>query len=151
MFDLIPRGRRGDRRIGRFGSELDRLYDRFFSDDVDAPEKLSGGESFFPLIDVAEGKKDITIKAEIPGMEADDLDVSLDGRTLIIKGEKKQEKEEKEENYHRMERSFGFFSRTVPLSADVDPLDVQATYKKGVLRVVLKKTKESEATKIKIR
>jgi HSP20 family protein len=93
------------------------------------------------------GRKEITVKAEIPGVEADDLDVSLDERMLIIGGERKQEKEEKEENYHRMERSYGHFRRAVQLPADVDPQKIEASYKKGVLKIVSKKTKESEVKK----
>jgi HSP20 family protein len=75
----------------------------------------------------------------------------MDGRTLIIKGEKKQEKEDQDENYHRRERSYGYFRRTTQLPADVDASKVEASYKKGVLKVVLKKTRESEAKKIEIR
>jgi HSP20 family protein len=115
------------------------------------PAGLRQEEALFPVLDISEGKKEITVKAEIPGVEAGDLDVSLDERTLIIKGKKKQEKEDKDENYHRMERSYGYFRRTVQLPADVDPSKVEASYKKGVLKVVLKKTKESEAKKIEVR
>jgi HSP20 family protein len=70
---------------------------------------------------------------------------------LTIKGEKKREKEEKDENYHCMERSYGYFNRTIELPADVDPEKVDASYKKGVLKIELKKTKESEIKKIEIK
>jgi HSP20 family protein len=108
-------------------------------------------DSWFPTIDISEGKKDITVKAEIPGVEANDIDISLNGKLLTIKGEKKQEKEEKEENYHRMERSYGYFNRTIELPSEVDPEKVDASYKKGVLKIELKKTKESETKKIEIK
>ncbi|UCE51481.1 MAG: Hsp20/alpha crystallin family protein [Desulfobacterales bacterium] len=151
MFELMPWKKRGGKEISRLGSELDDLYGRFFGRGPMIPERFLQEEALFPALDISEGKKEITVKAEIPGVEADDLDVSLDGRTLIIKGEKKQEKEDKDENYHRMERSYGYFRRTVQLPVDVDPSKVEASYKKGVLKVTLKKTKESEAKKIEVR
>ena len=150
MFELMPWRKRGGKEISRLGSELDSLYDRFFSSGPMIPWRSLREKELFPVLDVSEGKKEIAVKAEIPGVEADDLDVSLDGRTLTIKGEKKQEKEEKDENYHRMERSYGYFRRTIQLPADVDPSKVEASYKRGILMVVLKKTKETEAKKIKV-
>ena len=79
------------------------------------------------------------------------MDISLDGKRLTIKGEKKREKEEKEENYHRVERSYGSFNRTVELPVEVEPDQVEASYKKGVLKIVMKKSKESESKKIHIK
>jgi HSP20 family protein len=70
---------------------------------------------------------------------------------LTIKGEKKQEKEEREENFHRMERSYGYFNRTIELPCEVDSEKVDASYKKGVLKIELKKTKESESRQIEIK
>jgi HSP20 family protein len=151
MFELIPWKKRSGKEISRFSSEFDSLYDRVFGRGSMIPAGFIQEEALFPVLDISEGKKEITVKAEIPGVEADDLDVSLDERTLIIKGEKKQEKEDKDENYHRMERSYGYFRRTVQLPADVDPSKVEASYKKGVLKVVLEKTKESEAKIIEVR
>ena len=151
MFELMPWKKKSGKQVSRFDSDFDTLYDRFFGRDALAPSELLQMQSFVPVVDISESKKEITVKAEIPGIEADDLDVSLDGRTLIIKGEKKHEKEDKDENYHRMERSYGYFRRTVPLPADVDPSKVEASYKKGVLKIILKKTKESETRKIEVR
>ena len=150
MFELMPWKKGSGKDISRFGSEFDNLYDRFLGRGSMIPASFLQEEALFPVLDISEGKKEITVKAEIPGVEADDLDVSLDGRTLIIKGEKKQEREDKEENYHRKERSYGYFRRTVQLPVDVDPSKVEASHKKGVLKVVLKKTIESEAKKIEV-
>ena len=77
--------------------------------------------------------------------------MKLDGQTLKISGEKKQEKEEKNENYHRVERTYGSFCRMVELPREVNPEDIDATYKKGVLKLVLKKIRETEAKKIEIK
>ena len=151
MFELLPWKKRGGKEISRFGSELDSMADHFEDHGSMIPGSFLQEKALFPVLDISESKKEIMVKAEIPGVEADDLDVSLDGRTLIIKGEKKQEKEDIDENYHRMERSYGYFSRSAQLPADVDPSKVEASYKKGVLKVVLKKTRESEAKKIEVR
>jgi len=97
-----------------------------------------------------EERKDITIKAEIPGIEAKDFDVSIDGRLLTIKGEKKQEQKEKDETYYRVERLYGYFKRTIELPAEVDPNKVDASYKRGILKIRLRKSKESKTKRIKI-
>jgi HSP20 family protein len=86
MFELIPWKKRSDKEISRFDGELDSLYDRFFGRGSMIPAGLLQEEALFPVLDISEGKKEITVKAEIPGVEAGDLDVSLDERTLIIKG-----------------------------------------------------------------
>jgi len=104
-----------------------------------------------PAIDMSETDKEISIHAEIPGMDAKDIDISLNGRVLTIKGEKKQEQEEKEKNYHRIERRYGSFSRSFELPADVDANNVNATYENGVLELSLPKTKEQSVKKIEIK
>lgn len=151
MFDLMPWKKRESKEIVGFRSELDRLFDRFFGPDFLATGEFLQEGGWFPSVDISEGKKEITVKAEIPGAEPKDFDISLDGRRLTIKGEKKQEKEEKEENYHRVERSYGYFNRTVELPAEVEADKVEASYKKGVLKIVMKKSKESESKKIDIK
>ena len=151
MLDLMPWKKRANKEVARFRSEPDRLFDRFFDRDFPATGEFLREGGWFPTVDISEGKKEITVKAEIPGAEPKDFDISLDGRRLTIKGEKKQEKEEKEENYHRVERSYGYFNRTVELPVEVDPDKVDASYKKGVLKIVMKKSKESESKKIDIK
>ena len=105
---------------------------------------------WIPNIDISEGKKEITVKAEVPGIEASDFDISLDGRILTIKGEKKDEQKENEETYYRVERSYGYFSRTIELPAEVDPKKVEASYKRGILKIKIRKTKSSETKRIQI-
>jgi HSP20 family protein len=135
----------------RFKDEMDNLFNRFFDLDFPLSRRLFGDGEWAPRLDVIEGKGEITVKAEIPGCEAKDIDVKLDGRTLTISGEKRQEKEERDENVHRMERSYGSFCRMVELPGEVDPEGIEATYKKGVLKLVMKKTRETEAKKIEIK
>jgi HSP20 family protein len=96
--------------------------------------------AFSPSVDVKETDKEIRVSAELPGMNDKDIDVSLTKDSLTIKGEKKEEKEDKGKNYYRMERSFGSFTRTVPLPAEVDTEKAKADFVKGVLTVTLPKT-----------
>ncbi|MBF0226248.1 MAG: Hsp20/alpha crystallin family protein [Desulfobacterales bacterium] len=154
MFNLVPCKKQENEKneIARFKNELNNLFDSFFK--WDFPERareLLSGSGIHPAIDVIEGKKEITVKAEIPGMEKDDIEILLDGRNLTIKGVRKQEKEDKGENYHRVELSYGSFARTIELPAEVDEKDVSASYKKGILKIDLKKTKEGTFKKIEIK
>ena len=99
-------------------------------------------DSFSPNFDVAETDDDITITAELPGMDEKDIQVSVDDSTLTISGEKKQEREEKKKDYHFSERSYGQFRRTISLPATIDKDSVKASFKKGVLSVELPKREE---------
>ena len=83
---------------------------------------------------------EIKVSAELPGMDEKDIDVSLTRDTLTIKGEKKEEKEDTGKDYYKMERSYGSFTRSIPLPVEVDTDKVQATFKKGVLEITLPKT-----------
>lgn len=151
MLDLTSLRRRAGRDMVGLKSEIDNLFNRFF--DIDFPlsrESLKAGE-WAPRLDVSEGEKDISISAEIPGCDAKDIEVTLDGRILTIKGEKKQEKEEKAKNYIRVERAHGYFSRSLELPTDVDQKEVEASYTRGVLKVVLRKAALKEGKKIEIK
>jgi len=128
---------------------MDRLFDRFF--DL-KPMPFRGEEAhFIPTVDVSETEKDVLVKAELPGMEAKDIDVSAQGRMLSIRGERKHETEEKGENYHRVERAYGSFSRSVELPAEVDESKVEATYKRGVLELRMPKIVKEPVKKIAIK
>jgi HSP20 family protein len=83
-------------------------------------------------------------------MNAKDFDVTLDGKILTIRGQKKDEQQEKDETFYRVERSYGYFCRTVELPAEVTPDKVEAAYKKGILKIKLRKTTSSETKRIKI-
>jgi HSP20 family protein len=150
MKSLIPWKKR-TREVASLRKDFDDAMDRFFSDPVFSIPKLFSEKSWYPNVDVSEGKKNIIVKAEIPGVEKEGIDISLDGRLLTIHGEKKHEKEESDEHYHRVESSFGFFKRTIELPAEVDASNVDAKYKNGVLKVKLKKAKEAETKTIKIK
>ena len=151
MFDLLPRRGKEGGRLAIFRSELDSLFNRFFDMDRPFSQSLFKKDDWEPRVNVSEGEKKITIEAEIPGCDAQDIEISLEGRILTIKGEKKQEKEEKDQNYLRVERAHGLFTRSMELPAEVDQNEVEARYKKGVLIVVLHKTTPKESRKIEIK
>jgi len=97
-----------------------------------------------PRIDVAESKDAIDVTAELPGVDEKDVDVTLVDDVLTIRGEKKSEREEqdKDKNWHVVERSYGSFSRAIPLPFEADPTKVEAKFDKGVLRIHLPKPEE---------
>jgi HSP20 family protein len=103
-----------------------------------------------PAIDMSEDDKAYRISAELPGIDAKDIDVSLSGDTLILKGEKRQEKEEKDKNYHFSESSYGSFRRSFQLPSSIDQNKVAADFSKGALTITLPKTAEAQKPQKKI-
>ena len=95
-------------------------------------------------MDVAEDGKEITLTAELPGLDEKDVEILLSNNVLTIKGEKKSEQEKKEKDYYRVERSYGSFSRTIPLPEGIDADKVNASFKKGVLTVTVPKLPEAQ-------
>ncbi|RME79424.1 MAG: Hsp20/alpha crystallin family protein [Chloroflexi bacterium] len=132
-----------------FRREMDRLFDEFFSGFGLTPFESQWG-GFQPRVDVAETDKEIKVSAELPGLDENDIEVTLTDDVLTISGEKKEEKEDKGRNYYRMERSYGSFSRSIPLPCQVEQDKVEATFKKGVLTITLPKTAEAQKERKKI-
>ena len=131
-----PAEREGD-PFSYLRQQVNRVFDDFWG----APS-LARGESwsgFAPQVDVTETDKDVKVCAEIPGVEAKDIDVSVEDGTLRIRGEKKYEREENEKGQYRMERSYGSFERAIPLPVEVDEAKAKAEFKNGVLRLTLPK------------
>ena len=137
------------RDFERMRKEMDRFWDSFLEGTM--PKRGEDGTEWFPSLDLSETKSDFVVKAELPGIDLKDIDISLTDGMLTIRGEKEQEKEEKEENYHSIETSYGTFSRSVSLPRDVKNDKVSASYKDGVLRVVLPKSEEAKKKEIKIK
>ena len=150
MFDILPWKRNKENHANELRRQFDTMYDRFFEPDFMPATSVFGKGKWGPNLDISEGRKDITVKAEIPGIEAKDFDISINGRRLNIRGEKKQEETEEEETYYRVERSYGYFNQTIELPSEVDPNKVDASYKKGILKIKLRKTKSSETKRIKV-
>ena len=147
-----------------FRSEMDRLFDRFSTSfampslrrmfDMEPTWRFESSFNFAaPAIDVSEDEKAYKISAELPGLEAKDLDVSIVGDTLVIKSEKQQEKERKDKNYHVTERAYGSFQRAFALPDGVARDKIAADLAKGVLTLTLPKTAEAQklAKKIEVK
>jgi len=137
------------REVSRLRREMDRLWDDFFGPGRRAFRPLE--PEWAPAVDVAEAPDKVVVKAEVPGMDAKNIDISLSGDILTIKGEKKSEREEKKENYHLVERSYGSFSRSLRLPAAVEADKIEAGYKQGVLTITCPKKEEAKPKAIEIK
>ena len=129
--------------------DMDLLWDSFMGGSF----RRRGNEDamWVPSVDVAETKNEVIVKAELPGMDPKDVDLTLSDGNLVIQGEKKQEKEETDENYQYVERSYGSFVRSVRLPKEVRQDKISASYKNGVLKVVLPKSEEAKRKEVKIK
>ncbi|HEV8004256.1 MAG TPA: Hsp20/alpha crystallin family protein [Planctomycetaceae bacterium] len=140
--ELSRRGNTGD-PFAAFETQMRRYFDDFFDGfDLGPFGKWSGGaEGGRPKVDIAETSDAVHVTADLPGLAENEIDVTLTDGHLVIRGEKRSEKEEQDEtkNYHRIERSYGSFHRSIALPAEVDDQKVDASFKNGVLTVVLPK------------
>src|SRR5689334_13970125 len=127
--------------------ELASFFDTFAENS--GKDQITAG-SFTPAVDVYEDEHNVVLKLEVPGVNEEDLKVSLENNTLTIQGERKFEKEEKEENFHRIERRYGSFTRTFKLPNTVDSERVEAGYDKGILKITLAKRAEAKPRQIKV-
>jgi HSP20 family protein len=127
--------------------EIDRLLDGFGRN---FPAFVTGNAAL-PRMDVSETDKTIEVVAELPGLEAKDVQLNLADNILTVRGEKKSEREEKEKDYHLVERSFGSFARSVQLPDGIKPEDVSAEIAKGVLKVTVKKPAPKQSKQIEIK
>jgi HSP20 family protein len=137
------------RDFDRMRRDMDRFWNSFI--DFGPKRKTGEGEEWFPSLDVSETKSDIVVKAELPGIDPKDIDITLNDGMLTLRGERKNKKEEKEEDYHLIERSYGTFIRSVRLPREVQSNKINASYKNGVLKVTLPKTEETKKKEIKIK
>ena len=115
-------------------NRLNRLFGR---DDLWDGHTPSGGVDWAPAVDILETDNEITIKAELPGVEPKDVFISLDNNVLTLKGERQTEKEVNRENYHRMECSCGSFSRSFAIPGTIDGDKVTADFRNGLLMITL--------------
>jgi HSP20 family protein len=118
-------------------------FDRFFEDfNPGFVTRQAGEKAWQPAVDIFEDEKEIVIKADLPDVKEQDIDVHVEDGQLTLKGERKFEHEEKKENYHRVERRYGSFQRTFGLPENVDAEKIAAKYDKGVLKVTLPKVEK---------
>lgn len=122
---------------------LSDMFDGFFrrfDEEFGSPlMRREFGFSNMPSVDVEETEKEVIVTADLPGLDEKDLKVSLEGDALTLSGERKHEKEEKNKNYHRVERAYGTFTRSIGLPEGIDRDNVKAAFKKGVLTVKIAK------------
>ncbi|MBF0192576.1 MAG: Hsp20/alpha crystallin family protein [Magnetococcales bacterium] len=126
-------------------SDINRLFER----DLD---ESNGMMTQWPLrVDIREDEQHILIKADVPGMEQKDINVNVDNGRLTLSGERKFEDEKHQDNYHRVERAYGRFSRSFQLPNTTDVNNIQASYKNGVLEVMLPKREEAKPRAIQVK
>ena len=140
--DLVPWRPFGE--LGSLRTDMDRLWNQFIGE---RPHYKAFVEEWAPSVDISETKDSFVVKAELPGLEAKDGNVSISGDILTIKGEKKAEEEEKGEHYHCVEGYSGSFQLPSGVKAD----KIEATFDKGVLKVTLPKVAEAKKKEIEVK
>ncbi|WP_114389614.1 Hsp20/alpha crystallin family protein [Notoacmeibacter marinus] len=153
--DLIPWGRdkndpqssgdTGDNPVMTLQRDMNRVFDDF----LHGFERPFGSTSLFggssPSTDVVDHGDSVEVTVELPGLDEADIDVSLSGDMLTVRGEKKTERATAEKGYYLSERSYGSFQRTIPLPAGIDGDSADASFDRGVLKITLPKTEEAQA------
>ncbi|MCX7829737.1 MAG: Hsp20/alpha crystallin family protein [Acidobacteria bacterium] len=131
---------------------LQNQLDRLFGETLERGTRgdLDFG-SWMPPVDLREENDKLVLEMELPGLKKDDIEVSIENNVLTIKGERKFEKEEKKENYHKIERSYGKFSRSFSLPATIKPEGIDAALKDGILTLSLPYAEEAKPKKISIK
>ena len=113
-------------------------------------DEPSATTTWSPAVDIYETESEIMVQAELPGVDRKDIALNLENNVLTLKGERRFEKETKQENYHRIERSYGGFSRSFSIPAIVDEEKIRADYKDGILKIALPKKEQVKPKQIKI-
>lgn len=156
---LIPwRNKQPEDRLGELSpllslrGEMDRLFDNFFREPFGSLDWSPwGSDKWSPAVDVAENDKELTVRAELPGIDPKDLDVTVTGNQLILSGEKKELEEHEGKDFHHTETRYGAFRRVVPLPEGVDTENVDAQYANGVLTLHLQKTAPAAGKRIEVK
>ena len=131
-----------------FRDEMNRTFSRWFGrEEGEEPPT----RRWVPSLDVTESKEAYHVDVEVPGVRPEDINVTVDRGMLTIQGERRSEEEKTDRSYHRVERRYGSFRRSIGLPSDVDPSRVQATYDNGVLRLEVPKTAASPPKRIEVK
>ncbi len=123
--------------------EFDRLVERAFGRERSAP--------WMPALDVYETEDKLVVTVELPGIEPEDVEVSVEDSTLTVSGKREFSSEVKEEHYHRIERRYGTFSRAVALSQTADTRKIEATFDKGVVTIEVPKVERAKSRRVPIK
>ena len=135
------------RDLDSFQSDMNRLFDRFFEG---RPPNGDRGRRWIPAMDLVETDENLVVRADLPGLSEDDVEIEIKDNVLTVSGERQAEHEEKGEGFHRVERSFGRFARSLSLPRGVDADKVQAGFSDGVLEVRIPKPEETKPRRIQI-
>jgi HSP20 family protein len=138
------------REIDSLQSDMNRLFDRFFSNSPANGNGAGAARRWIPAMDLVETEDSLVLRADLPGMTEGDVDIEVKDGTLTVSGERRSENEEKKEGYHRVERAFGRFSRALALPKGVDAERINAAFENGVLEVTIPKPEETKPTRIQI-
>jgi HSP20 family protein len=136
------------REFSTLQNEMNRLFNTVF----DAPSPANGGtmRRWMPAMDLVETQDHFVLRADLPGLSEEDVTIEVEDRVLTVSGERKAEHESSKEGYHRVERAFGSFSRSLTLPEGIDPEAVAASFDRGVLEVRIPKPEERKPRKISI-
>jgi HSP20 family protein len=135
------------RDLDSIQGELNRLFGRTYG----GGELGTGSSNWMPPIDVREQKERFVVSLELPGVEPDDVDVSVEDSTLSIRGERRFSEETEDEEYHRVERRYGQFARSLSLPPTADANAIEASFDKGVLTITVPKAEQAKPKKISIK
>ncbi len=136
------------RELKSLQDEMNRLFMSSVPRGFGEEDLATGGWS--PRVDIFESESELVLEAELPGMQRDDFEVSIENNVITLRGERKFEKKDESDNYHRVERAYGSFTRSFSLPRSVSADGTTADFKNGVLRVTLPKKEEAKARKIEI-
>ncbi len=144
--NLIP-WRTPRSNLSTLQQDMNRLVESFFDDGWVA----AGRRAWAPTLDVAETPECYIVKADLPGLDPKEVEISLANDTLVLRGEKKEEREEKGCTWHRVERSHGTFQRAIVLPGATDPDQVEAVAEKGVLTITVSKSRAAKPRRIDVK
>jgi HSP20 family protein len=135
------------RELDSLQGDMNRLFDRFFEGRT---ANGNGGRRWIPAMDLVETDESLVVRADLPGMSEDDIEIEIKDNVLTVSGERKAEHEEKGEGFHRVERSFGRFARSLSLPRGIDAGQVKAQFNDGVLEIRIPKPEETKPTRVAI-
>jgi HSP20 family protein len=133
------------RELDSLQSDMNRLFDGFFGGAANDQHRR-----WIPAMDLVETEDHLVLRADLPGIEEDDVDIEVKDGLLTVSGERKSEHEEKSEGFYRVERAFGSFSRSLTLPQGIDTDSISADFDRGVLEVKIPKPEERKPTRVQI-
>jgi len=135
------------RNLTRWNQDIDTMFDSFFGERNPLTQDKTG---FVPRVDIVDDKEQVRLEMEMPGMEKENIKVTVENSVLTISGERTRKEEEKDANFVRCERCYGAFSRSFTLGDDIDSENISADYRNGILHLTLPKTEKSKPKEINV-